>query len=105
MQNTEVLKKMIVTCPKCEERGLSMHLCQIIPVSPPFPLGGVAIKRFDENQVTVIEGRDFSVSCGLCGETVLRKEADVGTVVHFRESWISRVEIGGAPGTVGAHGS
>lgn len=87
--------KLLIKCPSCENRGLKMNLAQVLPD------GRIAVRRFDENSVTVVGGDNLYIQCGMCGDTVFRREAYVGTMVSERVSWVLGFQSGTTVGTIG----
>jgi len=93
--------KKLISCPVCEAGGLKMNLAMALPD------GRIVIRRFSDNDTTVIWGDNVYVACGHCGETVFHRQIEKGgtyggTFLRFGFARINRVDVGGTPGTVWA---
>ena len=89
-----MFQKTLIRCPRCELEGRTKTIGLI------FPNGAVSIQREfipargnDEpkRDYTIIQGRDFSLVCGYCGEVVYRKEAKSEIYSSF---WLARISGG-----------
>ena len=85
-----MFKKTLIKCPRCEIEGRTKTIGLI------FPNGIVSIQREfipakgdDEpkRDYTIIQGKDFSLICGYCGEVVYRKEVQ-NEGSSFGKSWV-----------------
>ncbi len=80
--------------------GLKMNLAMALPD------GRIVVRRFSDNDTTVIRGDNIDIDCGHCGETVFHREgrAHEGTVSHNRIIGIYRFESRETVGTNGTPG-
>lgn len=70
-----MMKAQLIRCPFCEEQGLKMNLAMALPD------GRIVVRRFQDNDTTIIYGSQICIDCGHCGQTVFRREVTYGTAI------------------------
>jgi len=61
-------RKKIIRCPKCEENGRSQNIGELLEKDY-IGIQRVNRKKYGKDY-TIIQGTDFKLICGHCGETV-----------------------------------
>jgi hypothetical protein len=90
---------MLLVCNNCLRNGIKQTIAELLPS------GYISIERrhhkIDGYDHTVITGSDFSLICGNCGNTIMKRERRENELFGFRQSWIFRGTPMQEVGTIG----
>ena len=93
---TEFVEK--IYCPRCQLEGRIRILGEILPG------GTVAIHRqhtkFGYGEATLISGKDFAITCGLCRTTIPMYGQDSFGTLLYMQTQVTRVTFKNSNGSV-----